>query len=441
MSETRKGLFDWYFKTSLLIRIFIALIIGAILGVIFASVGISTPWIAKILNIAKPFGALFIRLLQMIIVPTIVFTLVVGAASLAPGRLGKVGVKILAFYMIGSLVAATVGMVLGGLFRPGLGLNLASADSAGKAATAVPASEIILNIVPTNFFSALASGSVLPIIFFCLLLGLAIAYVKDSANEAARNSAGVVYQFFNGMAELMYKIVGWVMQYAPIGVFALMMDVFAKNGAAVAGPLIKVAVICYIGFLFHYFVSYGTFLKLNGFKYLQFTRKVRAPMLTAFVTRSSGGTLPLTMATADNMGIDKGIYGFTLPIGATISMDGTALYQAVCACFIANAVGAPLGIEQMVTVVIVAVLASLGTAGVPGAGALMLLMVLESVGLNVEAGTVVAAAYAMILGMDALLDMGRTCLNVVGDLVGTTWVAKSEGELDREKYEAYDGKL
>lgn len=164
-------------------------------------------------------------------------------------------------------------------------------------------------------------------------------------------------------------------------------------------------------------------------------------MLTAFVTRSSGGTLPITMANAEKMGVDRGIYSFTLPVGATISMDGTALYQAVCACFIANAVGLPLGIEQMVLVVLVAVLGSLGTAGVPGAGALMLLMVLEAVGLSIEAGSAAAVAYAMILGMDALLDMGRTCLNVAVDVVGTLWVAKSEGELDREKYEAYDGKL
>ena len=162
-------------------------------------------------------------------------------------------------------------------------------------------------------------------------------------------------------------------------------------------------------------------------------------MLTAFVTRSSGGTLPITMKTAENMGISKGVYSFTLPVGATINMDGTTIYQAICAMFIANAVGTPLTMTQMVTVVIVAVLASVGTAGVPGAGALMLLMVLESVGLRVEAGSAVAAAYGMILGIDALLDMGRTSMNVTGDLAGALYVGKLEGEVDDNKYKAFDG--
>lgn len=441
MSETRKGLFDWYFKTSLLIRIFIALVLGGICGVFMASIGTDVEWVAKTMAIVKPFGALFIRLLQMIIVPTVAFTLIVGSSSIAPSRLGKVGVKILAFYMIVSVIAAVIGMIMAVIFKPGLGMNLQGADVAGKAAAKVPISDVILNIVPTNFFAALTSGNVLPIIFFCLLLGIALAYIKDSGDERIMGAGKVVFEFFDGMSELMYKVVGWVMQYAPIGVFALMLDVFAKNGAAVAGPLVKVTIVCYIGFIVHYFLVYGSFLTFHGFNYFKFLKKARAPMLTAFVTRSSGGTLPITMANAEKMGVDRGIYSFTLPVGATISMDGTALYQAVCACFIANAVGLPLGIEQMVLVVLVAVLGSLGTAGVPGAGALMLLMVLEAVGLSIEAGSAAAVAYAMILGMDALLDMGRTCLNVAVDVVGTLWVAKSEGELDREKYEAYDGKL
>jgi Na+/H+-dicarboxylate symporter len=218
-----------------------------------------------------------------------------------------------------------------------------------------------------------------------------------------------------------------------------MLSVFAINGAKVAGPLVKVTVIVYLALAAHLIFVYGGLLatqKINVFGYI---KRARDPMITAFVTRSSGGTLPITTRTADNMGISKGVYSFTLPIGATINMDGTTIYQAICAMFIANAIGVPLTGTQMVLVVITAVLASVGTAGVPGAGALMLLMVLESIGLGVEAGTPVAAAYALIFGLDALLDMGRTSLNVTGDLTGALLVSKMENEFDEKKYNAFDG--
>jgi Na+/H+-dicarboxylate symporter len=205
------------------------------------------------------------------------------------------------------------------------------------------------------------------------------------------------------------------------------------------GPLIKVTVIVYIALIVHLFLVYGGILLTRKIGIVGFVKKARAPMITAFVTRSSGGTLPLSSACADKMGVAKGVYSFTLPVGATINMDGTTIYQAICAVFIANAVGQPLDVAQMVMVVLTAVLASVGTAGVPGAGALMLLLVLESVGLKVEAGSAIAAAYAMILGIDALLDMGRTGLNVTGDIAGSVLVADIEGELDRAKYDAYAG--
>jgi Na+/H+-dicarboxylate symporter len=204
----------------------------------------------------------------------------------------------------------------------------------------------------------------------------------------------------------------------------------------VVGPLAKVVLAVYVGLTLQILLVYFVLLKVFGIDPLKFIRKAKDAMVTAFVTRSSSGTLPVTMNVAEEkMGIDRGIFSFTLPLGATINMDGTALYQGVTVLFVANAIGQPLAPSQQLVVVLTAVLASIGTAGVPGAGAIMLAMVLQSVGLNLTSGSPVALAYAMILGIDAILDMGRTMVNVTGDLTGTTIVAKTEGELDRSKWQ------
>jgi Na+/H+-dicarboxylate symporter len=209
----------------------------------------------------------------------------------------------------------------------------------------------------------------------------------------------------------------------------------AKEGLSVVGPLAKVVVAVYLGLFLQITITYFLLLRVFRIDPLKFIRKAKDAMLTAFVTRSSSGTLPVTMRVADEaMGVDKGIYSFTLPLGATINMDGTALYQGVTVLFVANAIGHPLTPSQQLVVVLTAVLASIGTAGVPGAGAIMLAMVLQSVGLNLTPGSPVALAYAMILGIDAILDMGRTMVNVTGDLTGTAIVAKTEGELDEFKW-------
>ena len=220
------------------------------------------------------------------------------------------------------------------------------------------------------------------------------------------------------------------MLYAPIGVFFLIFQVFTQQGADAFGPLLHVTLAVYIGLVLQIFVVYMLICAAFKINPVLFLKKVYEPWLTAFVTRSSGGTLPVSMDTEERkMGISKGVYSFTLPLGATINMDGTTIYLGVCATFIANAVGMPLDASQQMTVIITAVLASIGTAGVPGAGAIMLIMVMNSVNLDVTQGNV-KLAYAMILGIDALLDMGRTSMNIVGDLCGTCVVAKLEDEMD-----------
>ena len=422
-------------RKMLLWAILIGLILGAIIGAIFAF--IPEEHVAKKVSllIAAPLGDLFIRLLKMIVTPVIIFTLISGVASISPARLGKVGVKIIVFYMLTSFLAIIVGLAVGNIMQPGEGVTLKETTQEIQAKEAPSLVETLLAIVPTNPFESIAKGDVLPIIFFSIFFGIALAYARDNQDAKIKESADSVYKFFDGCAQVIFKVVGWVMMYAPIGVFFLIFQVFAKQGAEAFGPLLHVTVAVYIGLLFQMFVVYVVICSIFKISPVKFIKKVYEPWLTAFVTRSSGGTLPVSMDTAERkMGISKGVYSFTLPLGATINMDGTTIYLGVCAFFIANAVGIPLTGTQQMTIIITAVLASIGTAGVPGAGAIMLIMVLNSVGLDVTQGNV-KLAYAMILGIDALLDMGRTSMNIVGDLCGTCVVAKVENEMDMSYWE------
>ncbi len=417
-------------RKRLLWAIFIGLLLGAVTGIIFAF--ISPDYVVRkyALLVAAPLGTLFINLLKMIVTPVIIFTLISGVASIEPSRLGKVGVKIIIFYMLTSLMAIVVGLVIGNIMQPGQGIVLAETTQTIAAKKAPTLVETFLAIVPTNPFASIAKGEVLPIIFFSIFFGIALAFARDSKDTKVKESADIVYKFFDGCAQVIFRVVSWVMLYAPIGVFFLIFQVFTQQGAEAFGPLLHVTVSVYIGLALQIFVVYMLICAAFKISPVLFLKKVYEPWLTAFVTRSSGGTLPVSMDTAERkMGVSKGVYSFTLPLGATINMDGTTIYLGVCAIFIANAVGMPLDASQQMTVIITAVLASIGTAGVPGAGAIMLIMVMNSVGLDVTQGNV-KLAYAMILGIDALLDMGRTSMNIVGDLCGTCVVAKIENEMD-----------
>lgn len=417
-------------RKRLLWAIFIGLILGAVTGIIFAFISPENAVRKYALLVSAPLGTLFINLLKMIVTPVIIFTLISGVASIEPSRLGKVGVKIIVFYMLTSLMAIVVGLVIGNIMQPGQGIVLAETTQTIAAKKAPSLVETFLAIVPTNPFASIAKGDVLPIIFFSIFFGIALAFARDSKDTKVKESADVVYKFFDGCAQVIFRVVGWVMLYAPIGVFFLIFQVFTQQGAEAFGPLLHVTVSVYIGLALQIFVVYMLICAAFKINPVLFLKKVYEPWLTAFVTRSSGGTLPVSMDTAERkMGISKGVYSFTLPLGATINMDGTTIYLGVCAIFVANAVGMPLDAGQQMTVIITAVLASIGTAGVPGAGAIMLIMVMNSVGLDVTQGNV-KLAYAMILGIDALLDMGRTSMNIVGDLCGTCVVAKLENEMD-----------
>ncbi len=421
-SSKKKGILSRYFNTNLLLRILTGLILGAVAGIVFG------PSVAVI----QPLGSVLVNLLKMIVMPLILTSLVVGAASIQPRELGKIGIRIFVYYMLTSALAVTIGLLAANIFHPGAGLQLAaSVDAAGKELTQPRFLETLLAIIPKNPFGALSQGQVLPIIFFALVFGIGISTVRNSDDQRLQKSGETLFRIFDGAAEVMYVIVRWILEYAPIGVFALIAVVFGKQGASAFGSLGLVTLTTYAGFIFQIALVYGVFLIINKLGYLTFFKGAREAMITAFVTRSSSGTLPVTMRNMnENLGVPKKISSFTLPLGATINMDGTAIYMGVCALFITNAVGMDLSLAQQFNIILTAVLASIGSAGIPGAGAIMLLMVLNSIGITIEAGSAVAAAYAMILGIDALLDMGRTITNVTGDMVGTILVSKGEKELD-----------
>ena len=425
-----KSLIRRYFEINLLYKILAGLILGAIFGAVFQN---ATGAIA----VLEPFGDIFIRLLKMIIVPIVTASLIVGCSSIAPSDLGRVGAKVLLFYLATSFFAILIGLGVGIFLEPGAGLGITGTASAqAKAANAPTMSQILVNLFPTNPIEAMAKGEILQIITFSLFFGVALSFVKDSKDERLSKLGHLIYDVFDGINHIMFKIVSWIMQYAPIGVFALIFIVFSKQGVKAFGPLLGVTISTYIGFITHVALIFTLACLAIKISPLKFLNKVKSPMITAFVTRSSGGTLPISMKTADeDMGVPKQIYGFALPVGATVNMNGTIIYLGICAIFIANAVGVQLDMGAKLTIILTAVLAAVGTAGVPGAGAIMLLMVLESVGLKVESGSAVAAAYALILGIDAILDMGRTSLNVGGDMLGAVFVAKNENSLDMSKWE------
>ncbi|MDR0564831.1 MAG: dicarboxylate/amino acid:cation symporter [Azoarcus sp.] len=431
---SKAGPLSWYFRTNLVTRILVGLGLGAVVGIALGYAPDATK--AFVDYGGKFFGDLFVRLLKMIVVPVMFFSLITGASSVTPKQLGKVGGKVVIWYFLTSIVAVLIGLGVALLFSPGEGLNIVGNASADVSVSkSPPLATVLLNIVPTNPMESLAKGEVLPIIFFALMVGIALSFLRDSENEAVAKAANVLHSVCSAAAEVVYKIVGGVMQYAPIGVFCLIAVVFAQQGPKVVGPLILVTITVYVALILHLVIGYGGMLSLFGLDFVKFLKGAREAMITAFVTRSSSGTLPVTMRVSEeNLGVPRSVGSFILPIGATVNMDGTAIYVTICAMFIGYAIGAPLDGGQMITLMITATLAAIGTAGVPGAGALMLVMALESIGIKMETGTAVAAAYALVFGIDALLDMGRTCMNVTGDIALVTVVSKSEGTLDMEKW-------
>lgn len=398
-------------KMSLVTKIMIGLILGVIVGLLF----VPAPKIAT--TYIKPIGTLFLNLIKMTIVPLVFASLVVGAASIGDvKKLGRIGGKTMIYFFATTAIAILIGLILANVFKPGVNVTLV--QGAQQKATEAPSLvQTLLDIVPTNPVDALAKGNMLQIIFFALFTGVGATYIGEKGQPYLK--------FCESLAEIMYKITEVIMNLAPYGVFALIVPVIATNGPKVLLPLMKLIVVCYLGFILHAIIAYSfsvrAFSKISP---LEFFKGASPATAIAFSTSSSSGTLPITIKTVrETFGVSEGIASFVLPLGTTINMDGTAIYQGVCAIFIAQAYGIPLTIGQQVTILLTALLASVGTAGVPGAGFMMLMMVLSSVGLPLEGA-------ALIAGIDRVLDMGRTAVNVTGNVAASIVVGATEGELN-----------
>ena len=404
-------------------KILLGMILGTIAGLVFES-GITE---------LKPIGTAFIRLIQMIVIPLVFASLVVGTASLGDGKkMGRIGIKTLLYYFFTTAFAVILGLMLANLFKPGSGL---SADLQNELMQNYQAQigeklshvqedtnliDTVLNIIPTNPFKALSQGELLQIIFFAILLGLGLALLP-------RKKSSSVLAFFDGINDAAIKVVNIAIKLAPYGVFALLASVVSSFGIDILFSLLKYALITILGMIILILIYPMIVFLCTGISPLTFVKSMRSPQMIAFSTSSSAAALPVTINTCEQeLGVSKNVSSFVLPLGATVNMDGTALYQGVSALFIAQVYGMSLSLGDQLTIVLTATLASVGTAGAPGAGMLMLVLVLKQVGIPLE-------GISLILGVERILDMFRTTVNITGDASAAVIVAGTEGELEKSK--------
>ena len=408
-------------KLPLAFWIFIGLVVGI-------AVGLALMMVPNGLDIAKnhilPWGTIFLNLLKFIVVPIVLFSIASGVISMQDiGRVGSVGGKTIVYYMCTTAFAVVLALVLASAAK---GMHIFAAMETSGLAYEPPAGQslmqTIIDIFPSNPITPLANASMLQVIVIALFFGFGIIAVGEKGVPAKN----VVDSF----AEVCFKIMSMILKLSPIGVFALICPVVAANGPSVLLPLLKVILVAYAAYVAHMVLTYSLAVKgFAGLSPLRFFRAMSEPMLFAFSSASSVGTLPFNMDATQQLGARKEVSSFVLPLGATINMDGTAIYQGVCAIFIAQIFGIELTIAQQLTIILTATLASIGTAGVPGSGMIMLTMVLETVGLPVE-------GIALVAGIDRILDMGRTTVNITGDATCTIVVDAWEKRRERKKMAA-----
>ena len=403
-------------KLSLPAKIFIGMLAGIIVGLLF----IRNP--AFTTDYLKPIGTIYINLLKFLVVPVVLFSITDGVISLKDlKRVGSVGLKTFIYYMFTTALAVVIGLVVVNLFK-GYFPALSSADLGALEYTAKETPkvmDVIVGIFPSNLVQPMVDADMLPVIVIAIFFGAGILAAGEKGEK--------IGEWINCMNEVVMKIMMMIIDFTPYGVFCLMANVVAVNGASVVGTLALVIGVAYIGYIIHVVVVYGLSVKfLSKMSPIAFFKGIAPAMMCAFTTTSSNATLPLNIECCNDLGAEPEISSFVLPLGATINMDGTAIYQAVCAVFIACCYGIDLTLSQMAMIVLTATLASVGTAGITGAGMIMLAMVLTSVGLPVE-------GIAIIAGVDKLFDMGRTTLNITGDATCAMWISRLERDKAAKK--------
>ena len=369
----------------------------------------------------QPLGTLFIRLIRMVVVPLVIATIIAGAAGISDtSKLGRVATKVLCVYAITTAVAVAIGLVFASVIQPGVGINLSTEGLQAKQVTPPALVDTLLDIVPINPMEAFAKGNMLQIIFFAVIFGFALAGLGERGKP--------VLKFFELVGDTMVRVTNMVMHYAPIGVFGLMAYTVSRHGLQVLLPLFQLILSSFLA------TATLVFLVLIPLVYIlarvpmmTFLRGIFEPWLIAFTTCSSAAALPANLAAARRLGATKSIASFSIPLGNTINMNGTAVYMGVCSIFAAEVYGLDLTMVDQVTIVLMGVLAAIGTAGVPGAGLIMTTIVFTQVGIPLE-------AVALIAGIDRILDMIRTSINVVGDVASAVIVTNLEGDLGKEPY-------
>jgi Na+/H+-dicarboxylate symporter len=406
-----------WFAIALWKRILLALVLGVIAGMIWGPGAASISWL----------GDLFVRLIRMVVVPLVFVTLVSGVVAMGdPAKLGSLGAKTLAIYMVTTLAAIVIGLILAAALQPGVGVDL-SAAAPTAVQEAIPLSERLLSIVPSNPIAALAEGNILAIIFFALLVGVSLLTIGEKGKPVA--------ELMDSSSEMMLRITHWVMEVAPFGVFALIAAVAGTQGVAALLDVLTLALAVALACVIHVVVVHGVgIIKLSlGLSPLNFFKGARDAMLVAFSTSSSSATLPVSMSVAeDNLGIKPVVASTVLPLGATINMDGTALYVGIVSVFAAQAFGIDLSLTDYAIIAGSTTLVSIGTAAVPGASLFLMAAVMGAIGISPEQ---IAIVIGFILPFDRPLDMLRTVVNICGDLSVATAVANWEGEFDREIFD------
>ena len=407
-------------RVSLTAWIFVGILAG-----VAAGFGIGTP----VVPLASLIGGLFLRLLRMVIIPLILTSITSGVLGVGSSRnLGRLGLKTLTYYLITSLLAIITGLLLTNLIRPGVGADLGfNQEVNADTLRSCSLQDILYRLIPENPIASMAQGDILPLIFFCILLGVFITQLDDRYRT-------MLSELFTGGFELMMKMTHFVIAFAPLGVFGLVAKITATTGLAAFKSLGLYFITVLIGLLIHFWLTLpGLIFILTRYHPYRFMKAMGAALLTAFTTASSSATLPLTLGCSEQKaGISNKISSFVLPLGATVNMDGTALYECAAVLFIAQVYGIELGLTAQLVVIVTALLASIGAAGIPMAGLVMMTIVLRAVGLPLE-------GIGLILAVDQILDMFRTATNVWSDSCGALIIAKSENEVTflRPKLDRY----
>lgn len=401
-------------KMSLAMQIFIALVLAIAAGLLLQKhAQFAETYI-------KPFGTIFLNLLKFIVVPIVLFSIMCGIISMRDiKKVGAIGLKTVVYYMCTTAFAITIGLIGGNLFKKMFPV-IATTDLSYQVGEKTSLMDTIVNIFPSNFISPMAEANMLQVIVMALLIGFAIILVGEEKNTRIITAC-------NDLNDVFMKCMEMILKLSPIGVFCLLCPVVAANGATIIGSLAMVLLAAYVCYIVHAVVVYSFAVKtIGGISPLTFFKEMLPAIMFAFSSASSVGTLPINMECTEKLGTSREIASFILPLGATINMDGTAIYQGVCAIFIASCYGIHLTLPQMLTIIFTATLASIGTAGVPGAGMVMLAMVLTSVGLPVD-------GIALVAGVDRIFDMGRTTVNITGDASCCVIVSNLEKKREARK--------